>query len=106
MKKTDLLRKERELRRARKKEEKLSGDGRDNTPGYYIKELHQLFFHDETRIYNIESDEKILDLILEMRDSLEEKHWEAVFSKAIKKTGIKEKESARKQLEELMELAE
>ena len=65
MKQTDILRRERELKRTIKKEIRLSRAGGGDTPsvGEYISELSSLFFHDGTKIYNINRDDKILDLL-------------------------------------------
>ena len=103
MKRTDMMRKERELKKAQKKMDKISRDtGRDMSVGDYINELASLFFHDDNKIYNIDSDEKILELLEEMKESIEEKNWDNIIRKAVKKTGISEKESAVEQLKSLL----
>lgn len=105
MKRTDLERKDRELKRAIKKQEVLERKGSkvDKTPGDFIKELSSLFFHDGTRIYNIDQSEEILILLEEIKDSAEEKHWENILRKAIKKTGIAQRDEAFSQLKELLD---
>ena len=103
MKRTDLDRRERELKRAKKKAERLERDGgRERTVGDYIDELHDLFFHDGTQIYNTETDERILELLEDMKDDLDEKHWDNVIRKAVKKSGVKKREEAIKGLKALM----
>ena len=104
MKRTDLQKRERELKRAQKKEERLAklGDKSEKTVGDYIKELHDLFFYDETRIYNAKESMEILELFEEMKESLEESQWENVVRKAIKKAGVKEREAAFNDLMQLM----
>ena len=106
MKSTDLARKDRDLRKARKKEEvlarKMAKDSK--TVGDYINELHGLFFFDATKIYNIDMSEEILDLLEEMKQELEEKNWMNVINKSVRKTGIKEKASAVQQLKEMAEI--
>ena len=106
MKRTDLLRKERELKKARKKAEKIEKEGGSGleSPGDYIKAFSDAYFHDGNKIYNINSDEKILELIEDMKDVLEEKHWEAVFRKSIKKVGVKERDEAFDELKALADL--
>ncbi len=103
MKRTDLDRRERELRRARKKAERLAKNGGvEKTVGDYIDELNGLFYHDGTQIYNTESDERILDLLEDMKEDLEEKNWDNVLRKAIKKSGVKERDKAYKELKSLL----
>ena len=105
MKQTDILRRERELKRAMKKEERLNKEGGAvPSVGEYINSLHELFFHDDTKIYNIETDEKILDLLENLTLDHPEKQWDNVLRKAVKKTGIKEKDAAFNALKELMEM--
>ncbi len=105
MKRTDLQKRERELRRAQKKEERVTkpGEKSGKTVGAYINEFHSLMFFDEARIYNTQESMEILDLIDEMKVSLDENQWENVLRKAIKKTGVKEREQPLKELMELIE---
>lgn len=103
MKRTDMLRKERELKRAQKKVDKISREsGGDMSVGDYITELSSLFFHDQAKIYNIDSDERILELLEDMKDNSEEKNWDSIIRKSVKKTGITEKDSAVEQLKSLL----
>ncbi len=105
MKQTDILRRERELKRAQKKEERTArGECGDcPTVGEYINLLNALFFHDENKIYNIQTEDKILELLEELKSDHPEKQWDNVLRKAVKKTGVKDKEDAVKQMKELME---
>lgn len=105
MKRTDLARKEREIKRAIKKEERLSGktDNSGKSVGDFINELHSFFFHDENKIYNIAVDERIPELLEDIMLEMPEKQWENIIRKAVRKTGIKEKESAVKELLEFLE---
>ena len=92
MKRTDLARKEREIKRAIKKEERIArGEKEERSIGDYINELHSYFFCDDTKIYNIAVDERIPDLLEEMMMEIEEKQWETIIRKAVRKTGIKQK---------------
>ncbi len=106
MKSTDLARKDRDLRKARKKEEVLARkmEKGSKSIGDYINELNDLFFHDGTKIYNIEMSEEILDLLEEMKIEIEEKNWTNVIKKAVKKSGVKEKDIAITQLKEMGEI--
>lgn len=105
MKSTDIARKDRDLRKARKKEEVLArkGEKAARSVGDYINELADLFFHDGNKIYNIESSEEILLLLEEMKEEIPEKQWNNALRKAIKKTKVSEKDSA---LEELRSMGE
>ncbi len=106
MKSTDMARKDRDLRKSRKKEEVLARkmEKGAKSVGDYINELNGLFFHDGTKIYNIDMSEEILDLLEEMKIELEEKNWMNVIRKAVKKSGVKEKEPAIQQLKEMGEI--
>ena len=104
MKSTDLARRDREIRRNQKKTEVIQrkqGKREGFTVGDYIKLLSEKFFHDDTKIYNIKSNnEEILLLIEEIKESIEEKNWDNILRKAIKNTGIAQKEEAFKELKE------
>jgi hypothetical protein len=105
MKQTDILRREREQRRAIKKEARLSREEGDiPSVGEYINDLHDLFFYDDTKIYNIENDEKVLELLENMTLDHPEKQWDNILRKAIKKSGVKQRDEALASLKELMEL--
>ena len=103
MKRTDLQKRERELRRSQKKEERhLSGEKSDKTIGDYIKELHGLMFFDATKVYNAKESVEILELLEEMQDNIDESQWETILRKAIKKTGVVQRDEALTDLKELM----
>lgn len=109
MKRTDQERIERELRR-REKQAKVAARRVDETgepietpkvsPGSYIKNLHALFQFDEHQIYNTRDDDDVLELLLTMKDELEEKHWDSVLRSAIRKTKVAEKDTAFNELKE------
>ena len=96
MKRTDQDRRERELKRARKKEQRHErGEAAGAmTVGEYIDALNELFYHDGVKIYNTETDERILEMLEDMKDDIEERHWESVIRKAVKKSGVKERDKA------------
>lgn len=106
MKSTDMARKDRDLRKARKKEEVLARKTAktSKTVGDYINELNGLFFHDGTKIYNIEMSEEIMDLLEEMKMELAEKNWMNVIKKAVKKSGVTDKDTAVEQLKMVGEI--
>jgi hypothetical protein len=107
MKSTDIARKDRDLRRARKREEVLARKGAKDsrTVGDFINEFADLFFHDGVRIYNISSSEDILFLLEDMKEEVPEKQWNNVLKKAVKKTKVSEKDSALEELRSLGEIA-
>ena len=105
MKRTDLEKRERELKRAKKKLERTAregGEGSDRNIGDYIKELHGLFYHDEERIFNSKESIEILELFEDMKIDLDSSQWDNVLRKAIKKTGVKEREKAFEDLKHLL----
>lgn len=106
MKSTELERKERELKRARKKDEvlgrKMEKGGK--SIGDYIKELNALFFHDAQKIYNIENSEDIDSLLMEMVEEIPEKQWDNIIRKAVKQTKVVQKEEAIESLKLLADM--
>ena len=106
MKSTEMERKERELKRARKKEEVLARktDRESRSVGDFIKELNGLFFFDTQKIYNIESSEEIETLLMEMVEELPEKQWDNVLRKAVKQTKITQKDEAIEALKLLADI--
>lgn len=106
MKSTDLQRRDREIKKARKRQMVLERKGqRDSrTAGDYIELFDKAFFYDEEKIYNIEMSEDILMLLEEMKEELPEKQWTPVLRKSVKKTKIQKKEEAIKMLANLGEI--
>ncbi|MBN2626010.1 MAG: hypothetical protein JXA95_05035 [Spirochaetales bacterium] len=106
MKSTEMERKERELRRARKKDEVLARktDREDRSVGDFIKELYGLFFFDAQKIYNIESSDEIETLLMEMVEELPEKQWDNVLRKAVKQTKVSQKDEAIESLKLLADM--
>ena len=106
MKSTEIARRDREFNREKKRKEVL--DRRNGkkaiTVGDYIEKLASLFYHDGKKIFNIASNnDTVIDLLETMKLELPEKQWENVLRKAIRKTGITEKESAFKELKEILD---
>jgi len=106
MKSTDLARRDREIRKARKKALVLERKGqRENrSAGDYINLLADKCFYDAEKIYNIEMSEEILLLLEEMREDLPERQWPSVIRKTVKKTGVKQKDIAIEQLASMGEI--
>ncbi|TGL58769.1 LB_289 family protein [Leptospira sarikeiensis] len=107
MKRTELERRERDLRKAQKKQEALDNrSGSGNSVGDFIDQLSGLFRYDVTEIFNTKDDINILEVLEEMQAILPQKKWDDVLKKAIKKTGVVEKERAYKELQELLTFEE
>ena len=105
MKSTDMDRRDRELRRSQKKIDVLNrkqSNKSEITVGGYIDRLHDSFFYDEEKIYNIKDNVDMLAFIEEMKENIPDKDWETVFRKALRKTKIKQKEHAFKELKFLL----
>lgn len=101
MKQTEIDRKERELKQALKKEERLvkrTSCDEGMSVGDYIDHLSGLFFHDKDKIYNLSGDLKIKDCLNSIKQNAETKQWENIIRKAVKKTGITSRESAIQEL--------
>ncbi|MDA3957386.1 hypothetical protein [Oceanispirochaeta sp.] len=103
MKSTDLARKDRDLKKARKKQDVLERKmgKKDRTVGDFINDLADLFFHDTEKIYNIDSSEEILELLEDLKEDQPGKQWNNILRKAIKKTQVKQKDAALKELQEM-----
>ncbi|TGK03978.1 hypothetical protein EHO59_10685 [Leptospira semungkisensis] len=107
MKRTELERRERDLRKAQKKQEVLDRrSGQGTSVGDFIDQLSGLFRHDATEIFNTKDDINVLEVLEEMQAIIPQKKWDDVLKKAIKKTGVVEKERAYKELTELLSLEE
>jgi len=94
MKRTEQERKERELKRSQKKVEVLGRKGAKakSSVGECITDLAEIIFHDGTDVYNTEDDDRIVEFFMIMKDDQLEKDWDAILRKAIRKTGVKNKE--------------
>lgn len=100
MKSTDIARRDREIKRSRKKEALLQKkvEQRDNlSVGEFINKLYSLFYHDEQKIYNLDSEE-IKELVAEIQITLPDTKWEIVLRKAVRKSKIKQREGAFQRL--------
>ena len=106
MKRTDIERRERELRRSQKKEDVLARKTENykakNSVGQYIDELFALFFYNDDQIFNCSSEIKIVELLEEIKEEISEKNWDNILRKAIKKTGVAQKDKAFDELKALL----
>ena len=104
MKRTEMERIERELRRSEKKIGRIAGDGPAGSVGEYIDQLFGLFRYDQSEIFNTGESLEILELLEKMKQDIPEKKWPDVLKKAIKKTQVAQKEKAMAELKELIGL--
>jgi len=103
MKRTELERRERELRRSEKKKMGLvRGEKEERSVGDYIESLFSLFRYDSEEIFNADDDEKILELLEDMKSEHPEKQWDVVIRKAVNKTKVEKKEKAYEALRNLV----
>ncbi len=128
MKRTELERKKRDLKKREKKEKLLAekielrelvrgevhsedffkeGGGGEKGgmrkgAGVYIKTLSGLFRYDEEEIYNL-SDERILNVLIEIKEVVPRTKWDNVLRKAIRSTKVRKKENAFIELKSLLE---
>ena len=104
MKQTDKVRREREIKRAEKKKRKIERGEGEEVPsiGTYINNLFELFFFDDKKIYNINSEENILELLEDMSSDYSIDECLNICRKAIRKTKVSDKESALKELQDLI----
>ena len=106
MKRTDLERMERELRRKQKKDriqtKRLGVDGEERGVRGFTESLFELLQYDDFQVYNADDDEDILELLMEMKEELPQKQWEVVLKKAIRMTKVSEPEPALESLRLLL----
>jgi hypothetical protein len=96
MKRTDIERKEREIKRDQKRADQAErrGEKRTGTVGEYIKRLAGLLFHDDKKIYNIKNDERILEIVEEIKQAFSPEECDNIFRKAVRSTGVAERDQA------------
>ncbi len=105
MKRTELERIERSLKRDAKRSAISERRARSQEPhsvGYYIEQLYGLFRHDDNEIFNTQEDVAILELLEDMQSNIPQKKWNDVLRKAIRKSGVTQREKALQELRALM----
>ncbi len=102
MKRTELERRERELRRIEKKAQALQRVKKSSrSVGDYIDELFSLFRYDSEEIFNTKDDVNILELLESMKLEHPEKQWDVIIRKSVNRTKVVQKEKAYDELREL-----
>ena len=91
MKRTEIERKERELKKFQKKVDNLQKDTKNTNKNVnsYINELFSCFLYDEKSIFNTKSDIKILEILEEMKENIPEKQWDNILKNPLKKLVLK-----------------
>jgi hypothetical protein len=105
MKRTDQERIAREIGRQQKKEDiraRIINNKEDVSVAGYAKALEDVFMWDDETVYNIQ-DDKVLEVLLEMKENLTDKDLEAALKRAIKKTGVKDRDTPFAEAIELLE---
>ena len=106
MKSTDIAKKDRELKRTEKhldSIERLKSKKDGLSVGDYIDKLEGLFFHDESKIYNISKSPEIKQLLEEVKLTVPEKQWDNILRKSLKKTGLVSRDAAYEELKKLFD---
>lgn len=95
MKRTDQERIAREVGRQQKKEairEKRINDKEDLSVGGFAKALEDAFMWDDEIVYNIQ-DDSVLEVLMDMKETLSDKDCEAALKRAIKRTKVKDRQT-------------
>lgn len=87
MKRTEIERRERELKRAIKKAAALERGDAEKTVGDYINELFDALIFNEERIFNTREDLDVLEVLEEIQDAYPDK-TDVIVKKAIRKTKV------------------
>ncbi|MFO7567769.1 MAG: hypothetical protein R6X02_34320 [Enhygromyxa sp.] len=96
MKRTDQERIAREIGRQQKKDrirEKRISDKDDISVAGYAKQLEDVFMWDDETIYNVQ-DDTVLEILMSMKEDLSDKECEAALKRAIKRTRVKDRDTA------------
>ena len=106
MKRTDAERIDRELRRARKKQQILSKveARKERSAAGWAQALLERLVYDEEEVFNTADDEDLLEVVLEMKEALPEKQWEPTLKKAIRLTKVAKRQESFEKLRPLLEI--
>ena len=106
MKRTDMERRDRDLKRLKKKEEAQERREEKNASslsGTYTDKLYQLFFYNEEKIYNIAKSPEIRKLIEEINTKFPEKEMDNIIRRAIRMTKVQLKKPAFDEIKALLD---
>lgn len=97
MKRTELERRERDLRKMEKKKI-VPGEKASMSVADYIDALFGIFRYDTEEIFNAANDENVLEIIENMKEEHPEKQWDVIIRKAVNKTKVAQKDKAYESL--------
>lgn len=104
MKRTELERRERELKRQAKQaevlERKSSKSGR--TVGQFIEDLSALFRYDTEEIFNATDDINVLEILERIKEEVPDKQWDTILKKAVARTRVRQAARAVSELSALL----
>lgn len=107
MKRTELERRVRQLRRDQKHAEyieRVEGDRDSRSVANYIDDLFEMLYYNEEEIMNIPDNMEIFELFENLKEDHPEKQWHNVVRKAVRKTKVAKRKQAIKQLNEYIEM--
>lgn len=107
MKRTELERRVRQLKRDQKHAEyieRVEGSRESRSVATYIDELYEMLYYNDQEIMNIQDNIEIFELFEELKEDHPEKQWHNVVRKAIRKTGVAKRKQAIDQLTEYLEM--
>lgn len=106
MKRTELERRVRQLKRDEKRSDYLerASSRESRSVAVFIDELFEMLYFNEVEVMNIKDNLEILELLEDLKDEHPEKQWGNVIRKAIRKTGVTERARAVDELTELLEM--
>lgn len=106
MKRTELERRVRQLKRDEKRSDYLErvSSRESRSVANFIDELFEMLYYNEVEVMNIKDNLEILELLEDLKDEHPEKQWGNVIRKAIRKTGVTERDRAVDELTELLEM--
>ena len=106
MKRTELERRVRQLKRDEKRSDYLErvSSRESRSVANFIDELFEMLYFNEVEVMNIKDNLEILELLEDLKDEHPEKQWGNVIRKAIRKTGVTERDRAVEELTELLEM--
>lgn len=107
MKRTELERRVRQLKRDEKKAEVIDravSSRESRSVATYIEELYEMLYFNEQEVMNISENVEILELFEFLKEDHPEKQWGNVIRKAVRKTGVAARDKAVDELTELLNM--
>lgn len=107
MKRTELERRVRKLRREQKHAEyieRVEGSRDARSVANYIEELFGMLYYNDEEIMNIPDNMEIFELFEDLKEEHPERQWHNVVRKAVRDTKVAKRKQAIKQLTEYIEM--